>query len=120
MEVGGIMPIILNGSNITSNKINGSNVSLETLNGVTIYTGTVKSWSYLGTSGSYNGTATFSADPSITTCRTSTALISYLDALYPAYNYATGYIMRVLHYRWDSTFGMEIACTTYYYKVVES
>jgi hypothetical protein len=70
-------------------------------------------WTYLGTSGTQNGSVT---KPAVYgSCATSGDVGTWLASNYPASNYAMGYIMRVQHTYYDDEF-QTFSCSDLYYR----
>lgn len=112
------MAITLNGTQITVNKLNNQDVERETLNGVTVYelVQNATSWTYIGTSSSYDGTYSYSYSGG--SCRTTSTVRTNLTSARPPSNYAVGYIMRVQHstYYFEGGDIVPVPCSTYYFR----
>jgi len=71
-------------------------------------------WTYIGTSGTNDGTVDFGTSGT-DTCDTSSEILTSLEASFPASGYSLGFIMKADHAYEDPQFG-EVPCTPYYYE----
>ncbi|MCK9470298.1 MAG: hypothetical protein M0Q88_00905 [Bacilli bacterium] len=106
------MPITLNGTQITSNKLNGSDITAERFMGNVVYPSGGTTWTAISNPGSFNGTYGYVYTDA--SCRTQATVRSDLTSARPPVDYSIGYIMRVTHSRLEGQ--TPIACTVYYFR----
>jgi len=109
------MPIKLQTTDLKGIRLGTTEVKKVMLGTTQIWVSGVKTWVYIGTSGSQNGTTNLGSSGS-SSCRTSSQIQASLTANAIPSNYAEGYIMKADHSYEDPWFGTT-ACTSFYYQL---